>query len=365
MRVLVLTASVGEGHDLPARVLADDLRARGAEVVVADGLDEMGGLLTAAAEGGMRVTYGSGRMLWLFDLQYLLFARFPPTRSLGQRIMVRLGGTRLLRFVQALEPDVVVSTYPGVTEVLARLRRKGRLRMPVASAITDLSALRYWASRGIDLHLLTHPESEPEVRRIAGPKTRIATVRGLNDPRFLAPPEPAEARAALGLAEEGAVVTVSGGGWGVGDLEGAVRAARSVDGVTVLALCGRNESKHAYFEHVFAGDPQVRVLGFVDDMATLLSASDVLVHSTAGLTVLEAYVVGCRPISYGWGVGHIRLNNRAFARHGIAQVVESLGELPDAIRAALARPREPHYADFAALPLAAELVLELARNHST
>ena len=364
MRVLVLTASVGEGHDLPARVLADDLRARGAEVVVADGLDEMGGLLTAAAEGGMRVTYGSGRMLWLFDLQYLLFARVAPTRALGQQIMYRLGGTRLLRFVLALEPDVVVSTYPGVTEVLARLRRSGRLKLPVASAITDLSSLRYWAARGIDLHLLTQPESEPEVRRIAGSRTRIATVRGLNDPRFLAPPAPAEARASLDLPE-GPLVAVSGGGWGVGDLEGAVRAALSVDGVTVLALCGRNEAKHAYFEHVFTNEPRVRVLGFVDDMTTLLSASDVLVHSTAGLTVLEAYLVGCRPISYGWGVGHIRLNNRAFARHGIAQVVGSLEELPVGIRAALAQPREPHYADFATLPLAADAVLELARNHST
>ena len=355
MRVLVLTASVGEGHDLPARVLADELRARGVEVVVADGLDELGSLLAGAAEGGMRVTYGSGRMLWLFDLQYLLFARLAPTRALGQRLLYALGGKRLLRFVLAQEPDVVVSTYPGVTEVLARLRRAGRLRVPVVAAITDLSGLRYWASRGVDLHLLTHPESVAEVRRIAGPGTRIEVVRGLNDPAFLAPPPPDPAGRR--------VVAVSGGGWGVGDLEGAIRAARTVNNVDVVALCGRNVNKRAYLEHAFAGDERVRVRGFVDDMATLLSASDVLVHSTAGLTVLEAYMLGCRPISYGWGVGHIRLNNRAFVRHGIAQVVSRLDDLPAAIEMALAQPRILRYADFAKLPSAAELVL--AMNQST
>ena len=195
MRVLVLTASVGEGHDLPARVLADDLRMRGAEVVVADGLDELGGLLAGAAEGGMRVTYGSGRMLWLFDLQYLLFARIAPTRALGQRLLYTLGANRLLRFVLAEEPDVVVSTYPGVTEVLARLRRAGRLEVPVVSAVTDLSALRYWAAPGVDLHLVTHPESVDEVRRIAGDATRIEPVRGLNDPAFLTPPSPEDLKA--------------------------------------------------------------------------------------------------------------------------------------------------------------------------
>ena len=43
-RVLILTASVGEGHDLPARTLAEQFRveAPGAEVVVEDGLRAMG-----------------------------------------------------------------------------------------------------------------------------------------------------------------------------------------------------------------------------------------------------------------------------------------------------------------------------------
>jgi UDP-N-acetylglucosamine:LPS N-acetylglucosamine transferase len=363
VRVLVLTASVGEGHDLPARVLDDELRARGAEVAVADGLAELGSLLAGAAEGGMRVTYGSGRMLWLFDLQYLLFARIAPTRALGQRLLYLLGARRLLPFVLAEEPDVVVSTYPGVTEVLARLRRAGRLDVPVVAAVTDLSGLRYWAAPGVDLHLLTHPESVDEVQRIAGTATRIEAVRGLSDPAFLSPPLPEEARRRLDLRQDAPVVAVSGGGWGVGDLEGAIRAARQLEGSVVLALCGRNVNKRAYLEHALAGDGNVRVLGFVDDMATLLSASDVLVHSTAGLTVLEAHMVGCRSISYGWGVGHIRLNNRAFVRYGIAQAVSDLGKLPAAIRAAFAQPRVPRYADFAKLPSAAELVL--AMNHST
>ncbi|MDX6658629.1 MAG: hypothetical protein QOH62_3422, partial [Solirubrobacteraceae bacterium] len=31
-RILIFTASIGEGHDLPARELAESLRERGAEV---------------------------------------------------------------------------------------------------------------------------------------------------------------------------------------------------------------------------------------------------------------------------------------------------------------------------------------------
>ncbi len=360
-RVLILTASVGEGHDLPARVLAAGLRAQRPEVEVeiVDGLREMGRAVAAAAEGGMRTTLSSERLQWLFDVEYFLFARFAPTRRMGQELLYLFAARRLLRAIERLRPSVVVSTYPVTTQLLGQLRVRGRLGVPAVSAITDLSALRYWSHPGIDLHLVTHPESIDEVERIAR-GSRVLAVNGLNDSAFLSPRSTAEARSALQLPETGSVVAVSGGGWGVGDLEGTVRTAREVDAI-VLCLCGRNEELRLRLEHAFADDERVRVLGFVERMVDVLAAADVLIHSTAGLTVLEAYMVGCRPISYGWGGGHIRLNNRAFVRHGIADVVTSRAALRTAIERALAAPRRPRSAEFAALPSAATMVLELTR----
>src|SRR5581483_6675720 len=258
--------------------------------------------------------------------------------------------------------DLVVSTYPIASEVLGRLRAHGALRVPVCSAITDLAALRYWAHPGIDLHLLTHPESLEEVERIAGPGRALA-VRGLTLPGFLTAPSHEEARRRLGLPLDAHVVAVSGGGWGVGDLDGAVGAALELDDVRVLLLCGRNELLRRRLANAF--DDRVRVLGFVEEMPTLLAAADVLVHSTAGLTVLEAHMLGCRVISYGWGVGHVRLNNRAFVRFGLAEVVRSRRRLRAALERALAAPRTPHLREFAELPAASDLVLALASRELT
>ena len=56
-------------------------------------------------------------------------------------------------------------------------------------------------------------------------------------------------------------------------------------------------------------------------MGDWMAAADALVHSTGGLTILEAHIRGCAPISYGWGRGHLRPNNAAFVRYGIAEVV--------------------------------------------
>jgi processive 1,2-diacylglycerol beta-glucosyltransferase len=187
-------------------------------------------------------------------------------------------------------------------------------------------------------------------------------VRGLNSAEFLEPRDQAQARGALGLPAEGKLVVVSGGGWGVGDLEGAVESALGLPDTHVVAICGRQETVQSGLERRFEGEPRVRVLGFTERMSDLLAAADALVHSTAGLTVLEAHVRGCPTISYGWGRAHIRANNEAFVRFGLAQVARDRDELAACLRRALVRRRAPDQS-FAQLPSAASLVLERLAGH--
>ena len=360
-RVLILTASIGEGHDLPARFLAAQLRERrpGARVVVADGPRAMGPVIERVVLGAS--TMGS---VWgdrVFDGIYALITRGAATPELLGRLGTALGARGLLGLIARERPDVVVSTYPGVTEVLGRLRQSGRLSTPTVSAITDLAALRFWAHPGIDVHLVTHPESEPEVRSIAGPRARVVAVRGLHDPAFALPRARDEGRRALGLPLEPSVVVVSGGGWGVGDLAGAIDEALRIPGTLVAALCGRNEGLLARLALRYAGNERVRPMGFTALISDLFAGADALVHSTGGLTVLEAHVRGCPAISYGWGRGHIRANNRAYVRLGLAQVARNRGELGAALRRALARRQEPD-ASYARLPSAPDVVLACAEG---
>src|SRR5262249_6834137 len=143
----------------------------------------------------------------------------------------------VLRILAEHRPDIIVSTYPGTTEVLGWLRQRDEVTVPVASAITDLSALRMWARPGVDLLLITHAESTEEAHSLA-PESRIVWTRGMTSPAFDKPVDYATARNALGLPAEGGVVIVSGGGWGVGDMEGAIATAlEGGDVATIVVLC--------------------------------------------------------------------------------------------------------------------------------
>ena len=359
-RVLIITAAVGEGHDLPARTLAAQLHETdpNVEPVIEDALVAMEGLVRRLSEDMPRVIFFKAQVVW--DVLFWLSTCFPPTRWLSKRILMRAGAPGLMRLIERVQPDVIVSTYPQSTEVLGTLRRTGRLSVPAVAVVTDVAAMHFWASPGIDLHLVTQPQVIAEVRRVAGAGTDVRCVTGLTDVRFELPRDPAVARAALGLPAEGRIVLVSGGGWGVGDVAGAVATALTlIDVAQVVCLCGHSAPLREAITHQFGSVPRVRVEGFTDRMPDWLAAADALVHSTGGLTVFEALLTGCRPISYGWGRGHIRRNNAAFARYGLADVVASRVDLAAALRRALDAERRPD-SSYAGRPSAAAAVLELA-----
>jgi UDP-glucose 4-epimerase len=355
-KVLIISADIGEGHDLPARAVAREFRDEDPDVQVSivNGLPAMGPFMTRLLRENSAFMF---RWIpWWFDFQYRLFMNFAPTRWLSLFLLTMMGRRGLTRLIKAHNPDMIVSTYPGVTAVLGELRRKGRLTVPCYSSITDLSGLHFWAHPGIDLHFITHPESQEEVEQIAGPGS-VRWAKPPTWPAFLAARSRQEARKALALPAEGRVIAVSGGGWGVGDLFGATRAALAAEpDATVLTLCGRNDTLRARLAEQLGGDPRLKLMGFTDRMGDVLAASDLLIHSSAGLTVLEAIIRGCPVISYGFGYGHVRESNKALVRFGLAEVVKRENELGPAVARALEKRVEPD-PRFARRPSTAALIL--------
>jgi UDP-glucose 4-epimerase len=354
-KVLVLSADIGEGHDLPARMIKADLEQEvpEAEVEIANGLEAMGRLYAGVVRGGSRISFRW--MPWLFDFQYWLITKFGPTRWLAHHLSYWLGARGLTRLVEEHQPDVVISTYPGVTAVLGMLRENRHLAIPVQSAITDLAGLRYWVHPGVDLHFVTHPESIEEVERLAGPGS-VEWMRPPISREFLMPRTRRDARKALDLPAHARVVLVSGGGWGIGDLEGAMRVALADEDTLVACITGRNEGARERLAERFGDNERVRILGFTEQMSDWMAAADAMIHSTAGLTVLEAHIRGCPVVSYGFSAGHLRANNAAFEHFGLAEVARSEHELESVLRH-VTRERQSPDSSFASLPSIASRTL--------
>jgi processive 1,2-diacylglycerol beta-glucosyltransferase len=335
-KVLILAAGVGRGHQSAAEGLRDELlrMAPDVRVTVHNGLGASRGPLRVFLEHFTRWQLTHWPSAYSFS--YAVGVRWKLGRQIALGVLYGASRSRLGSLIDAEEPDVVVSTYPGITAPLGVMRQRGQLHVPVCALVTDLASLHFWAHPGADLHLASYPESLREIAAITGG----APARAARPPLSLAhwnSPGRCSARRALGLDPEPPLIVVSGGGWGIGDLRGAISAALAVEQVQVIVVCGENEPATRRLSSHYASHSQVRVLGYTHAMADLLGAANVLVHSTGGMTCLEAAAQGCPVIAYGFARGHVRHNTQAMVRHGLIRHAKDSDELTRELRQALGR----------------------------
>src|SRR3954453_15411629 len=118
---LILSAGIGEGHDLPARWLAAGLaeEAPGVPAKVVDGLAAMGRLPERIVMSGSGFHARFGNVV--FGPEPWLMTRVPPLRSFVGWASVALGARGLLRLIARERPALGVAPYPGIDETLGRL----------------------------------------------------------------------------------------------------------------------------------------------------------------------------------------------------------------------------------------------------
>lgn len=357
VRVLVLSATVGASHNTMADALREEVLALqpGAEVTILRDFKPLGRMLGEYLNWSFRVHFG--QLGWSYDLTYLLFTRSRLAERAGAYGLYRVAGRHLAAEIEGRQADVVVATHPVFNPVLAGARRDGLLRVPAATTCCELGGLEFWLQRELDLHMMIYPEAVPSARRqMHG--IRMEAVKPLVSPDLYEEPRPERVTAEL-PSGDGPLVLISGGGWGLGDLAGAVEGALAVTRARVAVVTGRNPDVERRLRREFAGDERVAILGHTTKMGDLLACANVFVHTTVGLSCLEARLRGRPTVCFGLFVGHIRDNAAALARHGYVTLAKTPAELTRALSDAIDSDRQPTM-DLGSLRSAGEATVALA-----
>ncbi len=329
-RVLVLSATVGAGHEGAAHELARRLRARGVEVEVRDFLDAVPGVARRVLRDGYLPIVQ--HVPWLFDrLVAGLDDGRGPQRAADA--LYRAAEPTVRRW--SAGADAVVSTYPLASQTLGRMRRRGSLTAPAVTFLTDPAAHRLWCHPDVDEHLtVTGATADDGVRH----GVALRPTGALCAPRF-SRPVPAAARhglrAGLGVPVTAPLVLLSAGSLGMGSVHDTVDAVRQHPEAWTAVLCGRNDR----LRRRLADRPRVVALGWRDDVPELMAAADLLVHNAGGLAFTEALVAGLPAVTYLPIPGHGRANADLLERAGLAPWPRSPAGLVAAVDEVLARPR--------------------------
>lgn len=262
---------------------------------------------------------------WAYQFIYMALNRVRILTVIAN-FVIRSGRRRLQRLIPA-DTVMVVATYPMASQLLGWLRCRRRLDVPVATFLTDFSVHRLWVARGVDAHLALHPVPAGQARRLGAANVTVGG--SLVAPAFrpLTRQERTAARRQFGLPVEERLALLVGGSWGVGALRRAAAEVASSGRAVPVVVCGQNGALRRRLQ----ADGVQYCLGWVQDMAALIGAVDVLVQNSGGLTSLESFAAGVPVLSYRNIPGHGRSNADALNEAGLAVSVHRVSDLPAAL----------------------------------
>jgi processive 1,2-diacylglycerol beta-glucosyltransferase len=323
-RFLIITASTGNGHTSAANALKQEFEAQGVVAEVIDCMDHVPRTFRKWFKGGYETLVK--RSPWTWGHLYRTSDR-PLLNYWVQTFLDDHFSYPMDRVIARFKPDWVVCTHSIIQPRLPSLGRK--VGFKTAVVVTDLYPHRMWLRGRPDYYFVPTEESKVKLTKRIHGRVPIEVTGIPVNAAFAHPPVKEHARAALQLGERPTIL-LSSGGIGAGPFDDATAALADLD-VDVLVVCGRSKEAFARLSGKFENRPNVKLFGHLSqaEMAQAMSACDLLVGKSGGLTTFESLAVGT-PFVVLWPFlipGQEEDNARYLHEHGAGVIVKEMDDL--------------------------------------
>jgi len=280
-RILILTASMGEGHNTAARNVGDAILAetRGtAEVLVADPYTRTNPVINKLVQSGYTTAINSYPRAWKVVFGFL--GKPGVVEGMGPMLKELTEGVRSL--IKEFQPDLIASTYPVFSFLMAKIRRReSGIRTPFYTIITDSTMISSaWYRCPCDGSIVADEYSASALLNDGVPADHVH-VLGFPVSSVFESLKPAPAPSPDDLR----VVFFPGGrpAHAIATLEHLAE----IPGITVTVVTGRRRTVQKKLKA--AGLPRKGVLiGWTDQMPQFMTSHHIFIGKAGGATVQEA-----------------------------------------------------------------------------
>ncbi|HJQ00670.1 MAG TPA: hypothetical protein VJ851_03635 [Jatrophihabitans sp.] len=314
---LLLSGSLGMGHDVMAEACAVSLARRGWTTETMNSLALMGKAAGGWGERVFRLLLDTPGVYDAFHFEQLRAGG--RLARLAERSSSRYAVPVLAAALECHPAQLIVSVFATGAAAAARVKEAGRDLVTVTFC-TDVNPHSLWVQPGTDLYLVTSQTAVGFVRRFH-PDAEIQIVPTPVRPSFYSAPAKADARDELGVPHDQPCVVLMAGAWALGPLvESAIALAEA--GIHTLAVAGRNTEIENRLRAAASELSRLHPFGYTDEVPTLMAAADVVI-TTSGDTCSEARVIGRHVVLLDLVPGHGRENLQHELERGDADVVST------------------------------------------
>ena len=365
MRVLILSATTGGGHNATARALGEQMEACAISYEIADALAFISKRLSEFISWGHSYVYR--RLPKLFGVGYRYGERHSTDFLLDR---CAKGADALHHYLEAGEYDAVICTHVFSGLMMTALRLRYSKAPPCYFVATDYTCSPGVARLDADGFFIPHPALLGEFVSHGVAAEKLFATGIPVDASFYKEENADGIRRRLGLPTDQRLVLLGCGSMGCGNLE---RSAKMLlkslpKEVCLVVLCGTNQRAYELLRQ-YEGRGLVP-LPFVQNVWEYLCAADIYLTKPGGLTTTEAIARQTPMILVNAVPGCETHNYRFLTRCGVACGAKSWRHANRLLRRVLTeegalRGQKEAMEGFCATPSAGEICRILLERHSS
>lgn len=321
-KVLILTASTGEGHNAAAKSLEQKYQANGYETCKIDMFKETSKTMNYLIADGYRIL--ASNFPSVYGLIYDVFDHSTFNNRFLKNALVLLKKS-LLNEIKEINPDVIIGTHPFAVGLVSSYKRKGQVDCSFISVVTDFKAHYAYVDEQVDAYITGSDYTKESLIQRNICEDKIFTYGIPIKQEFL------KDYSDNSNQKSKFRVLVMGGSMGSKDIAKVVkRLAVESNSYLITVVCGNNKSlknilEKKYEDEIIMG--RLNVLGFTDKVPYLMDNSDVIVTKPGGLTTTEALSKKI-PMIIPFAIPGQEMENTEFlVNEGVAFHVKDMNEI--------------------------------------
>lgn len=321
-KILILTASTGEGHNQAANSIAETFKARGYEVIKNDFLKSSSKFLDNMLVGGYEIL--ASIFPKIYGVSYKLTDG--PLNNKCLSLLFLFTKRKILNLINDIKPDVILLTHPYAVNIIGNLKRKG-LNIPVISVVTDFKAHGTYIDNNINIYITGSESTKDSLieRGISADKvfpygipvkeeflSKVPGILSTKDPDYFN-------------------ILLMSGSMGLKNISYVLKELlNNSHKLRITVVCGNNKELKDNLSREYKNrirDKKLHILGFSKDIASLMEYSDLIITKPGGLTITES-INKALPIIIPFCIPGQEMQNTEFlTSNGYAIYVDNLLEL--------------------------------------
>lgn len=285
MRILLLSANTGEGHNSTAKAIMEVLESQEITCDLRDALACLSPRFSKyICSWHVRLYKHAPK---LFDVGYRAMERTAdPEDPTPLYEILRFGTGKLCDILMTGDYDAVICTHPFSAMMMTYLRRSFSARLPCFFVATDYTCSPTVEQCDVDGYFIPSEELTEEFARAGLLPERLIPTGIPVKQAFYEKTDKTKARETLGLAEEDFVVLLMCGSMGCGPIGkiASELSAQMPGKAKVVAICGNNEKLYESLLDI----PNLQAVGYTTQVPLYMDAADMIVTKPGGLSATEA-----------------------------------------------------------------------------